>query len=48
MVDGDVLPSSSAFDLAGLTQVDLDPVASGVQKVPGGAEGFVFEGFIGG
>jgi hypothetical protein len=27
------------LDLAGLTQVDLDPVASGVQKVPGGAEG---------
>jgi hypothetical protein len=30
------------FDLVGLAQVDLDPVAAGIQNVPGGPEGFVY------
>ncbi|PYM94302.1 MAG: hypothetical protein DME04_08500 [Candidatus Rokuibacteriota bacterium] len=30
------------FNLVGLTPVDLDPVADGVQNVPGGPEGFVY------
>lgn len=33
---------SGTFDLVGLTPVDLDPVAPGVQNAPGGPEGFVF------
>jgi hypothetical protein len=32
---------SGTYDVA-VTQVDLDPVAAGVQNVPGGPEGFVF------
>jgi hypothetical protein len=30
------------FDLAGLTQIDLDLGAAGIQSVPGGPEGFVY------
>ncbi len=30
------------FNLTGLTQIDLDPVAVGIQNAPGGPEGFVF------
>jgi len=33
---------SGTFDILGLTQVDLDPVAAGMQNVPGGPEGFVY------
>jgi hypothetical protein len=44
MVDGDALPRLGRVRPRGAHQVDLDPVASGVQ---GGAEAFVFEGFIG-
>jgi len=30
------------FDITSLVQVDLDPVAMGIQNVPGGPEGFVY------
>jgi PEP-CTERM motif len=30
------------FDLGALTQIDLNPVAAGIQNVPGGPEGFVY------
>jgi hypothetical protein len=33
---------NGTYDLIGLTQVDLDPVAGGTQNVPGGPEGFVY------
>lgn len=33
---------NGTYDLVGLTQVDLDPVAGGTQNVPGGPEGFVY------
>ncbi len=33
---------SGTFDITGFSQVDLDPVAGGVQTVPGGPEGFVY------
>lgn len=33
---------SGTYDLVGLNQVDLDPVAAGTQSLPGGPEGFVF------
>lgn len=33
---------SGTYDLVGLTAVDLDPAAAGVQNVPGGPEGFVY------
>jgi hypothetical protein len=33
---------NGTYDLVGLTQVDLDPVAAGIQNVPGGPEGFVY------
>jgi hypothetical protein len=33
---------NGTFDLVGLAQVDLDPVAAGVQNLPGGPEGFVY------
>jgi hypothetical protein len=37
-----VADGSGTFDLAGLTQIDLDPVAAGIQNVSGGPEGFVY------
>jgi len=33
---------AGTFDLTGLAQVDLDPVAPGIQDLPGGPEGFVY------
>lgn len=33
---------SGTYNLVGLTQVDLDPVAGGIQNLPGGPEGFVY------
>lgn len=33
---------NGTFDLSGLAQVDLDPVAAGIQNLPGGPEGFVY------
>lgn len=33
---------NGTFDLTGLVAVDLDPVAPGVQNLPGGPEGFVY------
>lgn len=33
---------NGTFDLVGVTQVDLDPNAGGIQNVPGGREGFVY------
>lgn len=33
---------NGTFDLVGVTQVDLDPNAGGIQNVPGGPEGFVY------
>lgn len=33
---------NGTYDLVGLAQVDLDPVAGGTQNVPGGPEGFVY------
>lgn len=33
---------SGTYNLIGITQVDVDPVAAGVQNVPGGPEGFVY------
>ncbi|MCB1942105.1 MAG: PEP-CTERM sorting domain-containing protein [Candidatus Accumulibacter sp.] len=30
------------FDISAVTQIDLDPVAGGVQSLPGGPEGFVY------
>ncbi|MEO5734888.1 MAG: PEP-CTERM sorting domain-containing protein [Rubrivivax sp.] len=33
---------NGTFDLVGLNQVDLDPLAAGIQNVPGGPEGFVY------
>jgi hypothetical protein len=33
---------NGTFDLTGLVQVDLDPVAPGIQNVPGGPEGFTY------
>ncbi len=33
---------NGTFDLVGLAPVDLDPLAAGIQNVPGGPEGFVY------
>lgn len=33
---------TGTFDLAGLTQVDVDPTVLGIQNAPGGPEGFVY------
>lgn len=33
---------SGTYNLTGVAQVDLDPVAAGMQVVPGGPEGFVY------
>lgn len=33
---------SGTYDLNGLAQIDLDPLAGGTQNVPGGPEGFVY------
>lgn len=35
---------NGTYDLVGLAQVDLDPLAAGIQNVPGGPEGFVYIG----
>ncbi len=33
---------NGAFDISGITQVDLDPVTAGIQTLAGGPEGFVY------
>jgi hypothetical protein len=33
---------AGTFDIVSVTQVDLDPIASGVQGLSGGPEGFVY------
>ncbi len=33
---------AGTFDIVSITQVDLDPIAGGVQSLPGGPEGFIY------
>jgi hypothetical protein len=41
--DLDLTPDGSGtFDISNVTQIDLDPVAPGIQNLPGGPEGFVW------
>ncbi|MCL4800219.1 MAG: hypothetical protein KJ025_11580 [Burkholderiales bacterium] len=41
--DASLAPDGSGtYDLVGVTLIDVDPVAPGVQSVPGGPEGFVY------